>query len=530
MDPTTQATLAAMERVVTDGADGNRVVRKAGYTANATATAGIQGYDLSPIVLTLYPYLAPFSHGVSYVGGGPTDGPYVSRETDGFGTGPNWKAYLTIDSTLIPGGVSEGNRNATQTPTMADYFATYKGFGMEHQVTDEAYYAGRGFVDLLARAQVENLQSSFLKEEWMDLFGNGTSSNNSIALGTANTPVGTLQTGTGSMTQQATVCYAVGLTGMGWYYNQQGAAAAITAGLKTQYTRTNADGSTDVIKPGHGIISAESAAVTTASSNRSILWKILPKAGELAWAWFTGTTGAATCKLAAITSVPQFLQTVDAAGTQLANVADLGVDNSQSALDYDGVFTQLAKNSTAYYKILGNGAAGGAKLTPDGLGGIVEIDAANLDRFNNYKLGVDTWWVSAQQAGDIQKLVLSNSAGTDKGISTIFYAADLNNLQTIIGGNGGPEFTYINKANGQRQRIKTHPWIPQGTMLGTSQRIPYAMNNVPSVWKKKLRQEWYSVMWPKTSRKQQFGQYADGVLQCLVPFANCVITGILPSY
>lgn len=529
MDPITSQTLAAMQRVLDNGADGNRVL-KAGYTSNATATQGMQGYDLSPIVLTLYPFMAPFSHGISYrVDGGVVEGPYVARETDGFGSGPNWKAYLTIDSTFIPGGVSEGNRNATQTPTMADRSATYKGFGMEHQVTDEAQYAAGGFVDLMARAQVENLQSSFLKEEWLDLFGNSTGSS-SIALGTANKPVGTKTAG-GSMTDQATVCYAVGLTGMGWYYNQQGAAAAVTAGVKVQYTRTNADGSTDTIKPGHGIISAESDAITTETTNLSILWKVLPKNGELAWAWFTGTTGKATCKLAQITSIPQFLQTIDAAGTQLANVSDLGVDNSQHALDYDGVFSQLAASgSNAYYKILGGGAAGGAKLTPNGLGGVTEIDAANLDRFQTYKLGVDTWWVNAQQAGDIQSLCLSNAAGTDHGIATIFYPANIKGMETIIGGNGGPEFHYKNKATGQIQRIKTHPWIPAGTMLGTSQTIPYNMNNVPAVWKKKLRKEWYSEMWPKTSRKQQFGQYADGVLQCLVPFANAVITGILPTY
>lgn len=529
MDSTTQATLAAMDRVLKDGADGNRVL-KAGYTANATATQGIQGYDLSPIVLTLYPFLAPFSHGIAYsANGAPVEGAYVAREADGFGTGPNWKAYLTIDSTFIAPGVSEGNRNATQTPTTADYSATFKWFGMEHSVSDEAYAAAKGFVDLLARAQVENLQSSFLKEEWLDLFGNSNGSR-SIALGTANTPVGTKKAG-GSMTAQATFCYAVGLTGMGWYYNQQGAPAAVTAGVKTQYTRTNADGSTDIIKPGHGIISPASASVTTETTNLSVLWQVLPKAGELAWAWFIGPTSSANAKLAAITSVPQFLQTVDPAGTQLANVADLGVDNSQNSLDYDGVFTQIgASGSGAYYKILGGTTAGGAKLTPDGLGHVVEIDAANLDRFQNYKLGVDTWWVNAQQASDIQSLCLSNAAGTDKGIATIFYPANIDSMKTIIGGNGGPEFLYINKATGQIQRIKTHPWIPAGTMLGTSQRIPYNMNNVPSVWRKKLIREWYSEMWPKTSRKQQFGQYAGGVLQCLVPFANCVITGILPSY
>jgi hypothetical protein len=530
MDQTTAATLAAMDRVLSNGVDGAGVqaLAKAGYTANATSTAGVQGYDLSPIVLTLYPFLAPFSHGISYPGSGAQGPAYVAREADGFGSGPNWKAYLTIDSTFIPGGVSEGNRNATQTPTMADYSGTYKGFGMEHQVTDEAYYAGAGFVDLLARAQVENLQSSFLKEEWLDLFGNTTTTG--IALGTANTPSGTKTAG-GSMTAQATVCYVVGLTGMGWYYNQQGSDAAVTAGVKVQYTRTNADGSTDTIKPGHGIISAESSAITTETTNLSVLWKVLPKRGELAWAWFTGTTGAATCKLAKITSVPQFLQTVDAAGTQLANVADLGVDNSQHALDYDGVFTQISKSgSNGYFKIMGGTVAGGAKLTPNGLGGIVEIDAANLDRFVNYKLGVDTWWVNAQQAGDIQLLCLSNSAGTDKGIATVFYPANIESMKTIIGGNGGPEFIYINRATGMPQRIKTHPWIPAGTMLGTSQTIPYNMNNVPSVWKKKLRKEWYSEMWPKTSRKQQFGQYADGLLQCLVPFANAVIVGVLPTF
>lgn len=516
-----------LDRVLANGVDGPSLMRKAGFSQNTTATDGLQGYDLSPVVLTLYPYLAPISHGISYVGGGPTDGPYISREADGFGTGPNWEAYMSLDSTLVPGGVSQGNRNATQTPTMQRFSAVYKYYGMEHSVTDEAYNAGRGFVDLYARAQVENLQSSFVKEEFLDLFGNSTQSGSSIALGTANTPTGTLQTGSGSMTAQATFCYVVGLTGMGWYYNLQGASGAVAAGVKTQYTRTNADGSTDVIKPGHGIISAASSSVTTATTNLSVLWKVLPKVGELAWAWFTGPTNSAGAKLAAITSVPQFLQTVDAAGTQAANVADLGVDNSQHALDYDGIVSQIgATGSNALYTILGGSTAGGAKLTSTGLGSVVEIDNANRDRYVNYKLGVDTWWVNSQQAGDIQKLCLSNAAGTDHGIALLMYTS----LQTVEGGNGGPEFFYKNNSTGQMQRIKTHPWVPAGTMIGTSQRIPYAMNNVPAVWKKKLIQEWYSEPWPKTSRKRQFGQYAGGVLQCLVPFANILITGILPSY
>jgi hypothetical protein len=496
-------------------AGGPEALRKAGYVATSTSTQGPQGYDLSPVVLVLYPFLTPFRN-------------TVPREAGGFGSATQWKAYTGIDSTIVPAGVSEGNRTAVQTPTFNDYSAKYKGWGKEHSVTWESEYGAQGYIDLRERAQVENLQATMQDEEWFDLFGNTTSTG--IALGTANTPVGTLVIGKGTMTTQANVCYAVGLTGLGWRYNQYGNAAAITAGVKLQYTRTNADTSTDVIMPGHGIISAESVAVTTAAANRSVTWKVLPKAGEVAWAWYVGLTGAANCKLAAITSIPVFTQTVDAVGTQAANAADLGVDNSQDPLSYDGVLTQVAKSgSGGYFIILGGGAAGGATLTPNGLAGVVEIDAVNLDRYNNYKLGVQEWWVNAQQAGDIQNKILSNSAGTDAGISRVFYQAGLAQQQATIGGFGRPEFPYINRYNGEIQMIRTHPWIPAGTMIGTSRTIPYANNGVSSVWTMKLRKEYYSKEWPERSRKYEFGQYADGVLRGHFPPANAVISGILPG-
>jgi hypothetical protein len=458
----------------------------------------------------------------------------IPREGGGFGKQANWKAVTAIDTALIDPGVAEGKRNDVMSSSMTDYNAIYKGIGKEHKVTDEAYYAARGFDDLRSRANLEALQAGMLDEEFLVLGGNTTTTG--IALGTANTPVGTLLTAQGAMTAQAQFCYVVGLTLYGYRVSLAGAtynsvtnayiAAAATA-VKTSYTRTNADSTTDTINPGHGIVSAVSNTITTASTNLGVKWTVLPKRGEFAWAWFVGTTtGVANASIAAITTVPQFTQLADALGTQKANAANLNADESQNALHFDGILTQVVKSgANGYYIILGPAAGGGAKPTADGGGGVTEISDMLQDRWDNFKLSSFDILCNSRDRRSISNLMLGNGVANGAVRLQVASGPGQENVtaNTIVTG-------YNNPVTGELLRVIVHPWLPQGTILLKHRGpLPYAAAGVPNVWQIRCRQDWYSIEWPRRTRAYEVAVYSDEVLQGYYPPANGVITGALPA-
>jgi hypothetical protein len=495
MDAITQQTLDIFNK--TAEAMSPAELAKVGYTQNSTATAGLQGYNLERPAKQLYPVITPLRNEIPRVGGQ-------------FGVQANWKAVTGIDTTIEDPGVSEGNRVRAMSTTMTDYNAVFKGIAKEHKVTYEAEYAARGYDDLVARANMEALQALMISEEFLILGGNTTNTGN--ALGTANTPTGVLQTAVGTMTAQATVCAVVGLT-MDGRRN-----SSVTGGVKLQYTRTNEDGSSDVIKPGHGIVSAASSAVTTASTNLGVTWTVVPKAGEVAWAWYTGPSG--TLTLAAVTDVPQFAQLANAGGTQLASAADLGVDNSQNPLHFDGIITQLMKPGSGAYFVTVNG-----KLTADGGGGVAQISAALANRWDAVKTSTYDIWMGYQARLDTTSRVVGAGVANQNMRINVTSGPGQTDIQagTIVGG-------IYNPITGELNRLRTHPNMPGGMILGIARGpLPYANNNIPNVWQVRTRQEYYSVEWPRVSRKYQLGVYADEVLQGYYPPANFIINGILPG-
>ena len=63
---------------------------------------------------------------------------------------------------------------------------------------------------------------------------------------------------------------------------------------------------------------------------------------------------------------------------------------------FDGLLYQAFKSgSNAYVQYLATGTGIGSTLTGAGAGGVVEIDAALKNRWDNYRLSPDTMWVGA---------------------------------------------------------------------------------------------------------------------------------------
>lgn len=457
-----------------------------------TQGTGLVNYDLQPAALQLYPVLTPLRNRIPRVG------------SNG-GTATNWKAITAINTGALSLGISEGNRNATIATALANYVATYKGIGLEDNVSFEADYAAVGFDDAKARAVLGLLRSVMIGEERLILGGN-----TSIALGTTPTPAVVGSTTGGTLAAQTISVICVALTLEGW------SATAVATGLPLSGTRTNADGTTDSVNQGTAIKSAAGTAVLSTGTSSFTATLAAPVNGAAAYAWFWGVGGSEL--LGAITALNTVTVTANAAGAQNAS-AGFTADKSQNGLIFDGLRTQImTPGSNAYNVAMATLAGVGTPLTSDGAGGLVEVDAAFAFFWNNSRLSPSDMYVSGATLLAINKLVIANG-----GAPLIRFSMDSGGQQinagTVIG-------TYLNKITNTQVKISVHPDMPDGEILFYTDSVPYPLSGVNNILQVKTRRDYYQIEWPLRTRKYEYGVYADEVLQNYFPPAFGVLKNI----
>lgn len=466
------------------------MLAKSTFAPPSGPTTGLTFYDLEPGAKLLYPVLTPLRNSIPRVSGRG-------------GTQANWRAVTAVNITGVRAGVSFGNRGGVIAVQTRDHNAVYRGIGLESSVDFEADYAAEGFTDIKALAAQNLLESLMLQEEALIL-----GANSSYALGQTGTPALTASAGGGGLGAGTWSVIAVGLTLEGCMN------AGIAGGVPGQISRANADGSSDVF--GGGSAKASPAATVATTGNAGVIVATVPvQTGALAYAWYWGQAGAET--LGAITPTNTVTITAAATGTQTA--ASLGgADNSQNALVFDGLLSQIFNPANnAYVKALPTGQT----LTADGAGGIVEIDAALKAFWDNYRLSPNEIWVSSQQALDISKKILTG--GGDAAQRFVF-----NSERDALGG-GVMVRTYLNRFSmgaGTTLDIKVHPNLPTGTLLFRTLALPYPLSNVANLLQIKTRRDYHQIEWPLRARRYEYGVYADEVLQNYFPPAFGVITNI----
>jgi len=471
------------------------------------ATVGFQTYNLLAPSLKYTPVLTPLRNS-------------IPRNRGGFAIQANWKTVTDINVGNVRAGVSQGNRGGVITHKLNEYFASFRGFGLENFVTFEANYAAANFEDIKALAIETTLQATMVQEERMILAGN-----TSLQLGTTPTPTlttsatgGSLPTGTVSVICVALTLQAyldvVGVNNgsIGGYFN------AATAAVPGTLTRTNADGSSDTFGGGSAAQSAN-ATVAVTGPNGLVAATVAVVNGAIGYAWFTGAAGSE--QLTAVTSINSVkITTSPVAGAQTA--ASLGsADNSTSALEFDGLLTQAFKpGSNAYVFAQPTGVAGvGTPLTSDLAGGVVEIENAFVQFYNRYRISPTHMYVSSQEMENILRKVIQGN-----GAPLLAFAP--NKSDPIKFDAGISLGSYTNKVVGRRVEVVVHPNVPAGTILFYCNDLGMPLSNVSNPVQMLLRQDYYQIDWPVTGRKYTYGVYADGVLQHFAPFSMGVITNI----
>jgi len=441
------------------------------FTQPGSATSGLAQYDLEQGARLLYPVTTLFRN-------------MIPRVTGGTGIQSNWRALTAINPTNINIGLSEGHRGPAMNQTVVDKTAPFRTSGLDNFVTEQAYLAAVTFEDLMALAATTTLQGTMEGEERLDI-----GANSSLLLGTAATPAGTPVTTGGTLADGTTYSViVVALTYMGMATSTfptitgSGSAAVPSGGaVALPYTRSNLDGSTDLIQGFSGIQSAASSAVNVSggTGHGSITATVAKTNGAIGYAWYAGLTPGSE-KLVAITGYPTVTIT-SLNSTGQAATALPATDTSTNALNYDGILTQiLAPGSGAYVADLG-----GAALTTagSGSGGITEFNTLIADRIANYRLVPTDIFMSPVDQQALSKLILTGNTNLAP-----FFMGDSSSGGMAAAVQAKVYNNPVGFSTAQLE-IHAHPFIPAGTIIFYSRTNPYPLSNVPNIIRKLCRRD-----------------------------------------
>jgi hypothetical protein len=473
---------------------------------SVTVGTGLTYYDLRAPALNLFPTLTPLRNAI----------PRNQRKNPGDalrykvisainGSGYNWTGF-----------VPEGKRAGRMSYTLTNKTLSYATIGEEDSLTEEAQYAAEGFEDENSMVQLRLMLKMMVKEEAAILGGNA-----SLALGT---PTAATLAAAGSGATLPALTYSVIVVALSQLGYMQ---STLAAGVATTQTVTSADNSTFTLNGG---CSNKSAAATQAVTLGQTLSATVPLVtGAVAYAWFVGASGSET--LQAITTTNSATFAAPLAGSRQA-VSAVAADYSVNSTAFDGLLTTAFLNagSNSYFKALATGTAGvGTQLTASGTGSITEIDDMLKSMWDNYRISPTVIYVNSQELKSITKLVLTNSTAP-----LLKYEADAsggNEYRLTANGIVAFYFNPYTPDGGMKIPVKIHPNLAPGTIIAWAERLPawYVSNETPLVAEMLTRKDYYTQAWPKVTRQQDYGVYAQEALAVYAPFGMGVITNIAPS-
>lgn len=463
--------------------------RKASATAGVTSSTGLQGYDLSgPVSLV------------------PVNTPTYDSTPREDGTGSDaarWKALLNINS-LQPNpfsGLDTGG-NFVQFQEQ-DMLALYLPVRVSGQVTRDSVARGQSYADAKAIASIGTLM------QWRIL-------DNKAILGGQNW----------ALPAMGVVTLATSTTG--------GTIPAST----TVHVRIAARSSYNYFWGGSNVASADVSLASgsgTATNTITATWAAVK--GAVAYDVFVAgfyvttvsaptyvATAVPTANAASVPSLPGLFVTPPSAVPT--------TDTSYSALSYNGRYAAILGDYSGTGLVTpgtgtGSGAQwtdlGGAALTGNAQG-VAQFDTMNLAIFNAAQLSPDTVRCNARVAQEIGQAALGSNSAV-----TYLQPSDGRSGVTV----GVQAARYINRATGESIGISVDPWVPDGTAIFETSKIPYPNSGIVNVFSVRTIQEVSQFDYGPSLAQSVGGgprdvwdQSSIETLMCRAPVACGVMTGI----
>lgn len=454
---------------------------------SSNPTVGPKFYNLDPIVQQLYPVVTPLLK-------------IVPRVKSAGGNAQAFKQITGVNSNKMFSGGVEGLRGGLIDFTFRDKTIAFKTSILETRVTWQSELASQGLTPQNRALAAQTLINAFVLDEHKNMIG----ANGTLALGQTPTPVGASVADAGSLAAGDLVAVCVALS----YEGKN--RSSVADGVSLDRTITNSMGETINVKGGHALKSAASAAVTvTAGAALQLAVAAVP--GACGYAWFVGATAAAA-RLVAVTAGNTVSVTALNTTSQLATAVP-AADNSAEPLRWDGLLTQMSEaGSGSIIKSLD-----GDVLTPNGSGGVVEIDEVLQEAYDAFKISYTRLFVSAKQRRKINAAILSAPAGS--GAARIL----------IDGGNQGAKAgtfvtEYINPVTGRTLALETLPDLPDNMVLFYSDSVEYQVPNTQNLIEMVMNSDYYQIEYPMISLSYDTGVATYGSLVVRFPPAFGLLT------
>lgn len=334
----------------------------------------------------------------------------------------------------------------------------YKFFGLTEAVSWLAQFAGQGFDDAAGLASLILLQEMMLLEERAMIGAT------SIAISAPAVPVLTARSaGTGETPLSgSTTNYYVVVTALNYY--------------------------------GETAASASASVAYNAQSNEVIDVAISPSTGALAYNIYVGTGTAAPSNsgfhlmASAVGGFRFTLQGAVPAGTASPPTADTG---TSAATDYEGFIPTIS----------GHSASGGSPVYPAGYqGSYVAQSVGDIFDENVINTGLSQAWDGPNgifadpddiwaEGGDLMRLAgsLANQNGSSNPNNYRFFISQ----QEVGGVTAGVAVSqYKHPITQKTINLRVHPYIPQGTAMALSYKLPMPWTNVGNVWENVMVQDY----------------------------------------
>jgi hypothetical protein len=190
-------------------------------------------------------------------------------------------------------------------------------------------------------------------------------------------------------------------------------------------------------------------------------------------------------------------------------------DNVTNALGIDGLITQLTAANGAYVNTLATDILTGVGTNFT----LSDVDAANKSVWDTAKADPETIFMNSTQRARATNLVLAAN-----GAPTLFVKAESEDMAQITGGYLLSK--YINKATGRAQKIVTHPYLPDGSMLAISQMIPFPTGGDMVGVDVEVSSEYRQIDYALQQNRYDFGVFCREVLRMKFPGGCWVIRNI----
>jgi len=366
----------------------------------------------------------------------------------------------------------------------------YRFFGLTESLSWLAQFAGQGFEDVSALANLILLQEMMLGEEYQMLAGTSTN------LATPGTPTATVRTAGSNETALNTAFTAVKVSAVNYY------------------------GSTPV----------SVASSTFAVSSGQVVDVTIPTvAGAMTYNIYGFTSGSSYYLLA--TGVGGSKYTLQGFSTLPTAVTPPATDTGTGASTrMEGIIPTLAgKSATSgvypanwqggYY----NGAVGthlSYNVIYTALDALWENNSSN----NPGAFKADPAELVGD-GGDIMRLsndVISQGAATNYRL--FMDQSDVSGMRV-----GGAVSEFQNPITRSVLKLVVHPWLTQGTAALMTYQLPQTWTNVANAWEMTMVQDYMSIAWPVIDATFRYSIFAYGALVSHAPFYSGLLQGLQVS-